>query len=155
MKLPPVKVPKIRKPRDLNIPAPRRPSLDNGDEAELLAGEVMGMKASAPEERMAKALGKAQVPFEFRYTVGAPRGLPGWKEIDFVASKNGMVYPIEVDTEFTHRNKGKADRLHDAIVLSELEQQGYQVYPQVIHVMGETDLVDQRAADATAKRLFQ
>jgi Holliday junction resolvase-like predicted endonuclease len=104
---------------------------------------------------MARALGKVQAPFEFRYTLGAPRGLPGWKELDFLVQKNGMVYPVEVDTEFTHRNKGEADRLHDAIVLSELEQEGYQVFPQVIHVMGESDLIDQRAADATAKRLFQ
>jgi len=155
MKLPPVKVPKIRKPRDLNIPAPRRPSLDNGDEAELLVGEVMGMKASAPEERMAKALGKAQVPFEFRYTVGAPRGLPGWKEIDFVASKNGMVYPIEVDTEFTHRNKGEADEIDNAqpLCLSCNLKKATKIIDY--KVMGETDLVDQRAADATAKRLFQ
>jgi len=155
MKLPPVKVPKVRKPRDLNIPAPRRPRLDNGDEPEVLAGEVMGMKASAPEERMARALGKVQAPFEFRYTLGAPRGLPGWFEIDFLVEKNGMVYPIEIDTEFTHRQKSRSDVLHDAKALVELEQTGMAVYPKVLHIDGESELVNQRAADATAKRLFQ
>ena len=66
-----------------------------------------------------------------------------------------MVYPVEVDTEFTHRNKGEADRLHDAKALVELEQAGMSVYPQVLHIDGESELVDQRAADATARRLFQ
>lgn len=156
--LPPVK---IKVPRNksgkLDLPAPYRPRIDNGGEAELLEGNVNGMKASAGEERFAKALRKITSVdgFEFRYTIGAPRGLPGWKELDFVVSKAGMIYAIEVDTAFTHRDKQRADVLHDAIALQELAKLGMQLHPVVIHLDGESDLIDQQKADMTAKRLFQ
>lgn len=153
MRLPKVKVPRVRTPR-VEMSAPRRPRLDNGDEAEVLSGEVQGMKASALEERFARALDKERISYQFRYTIGAPRGLPGWKELDYLIERNGQIYAVEVDSAFTHRNKGESDRLHDAIVLSELEQEGFQAFPQVIHLQGETDLINQRQADATANKLF-
>ena len=152
MKLPPVKIRRIRSPKVDNTP--RRPAWDNGDEAELLEGQVNGMKASAPEERMAKALSGKKIPFEFRYTLGAPRGLPGFKELDFLIQANGQYYAVECDTEFTHRNKGASDVLHDAIVLKDLRGEGFQVFPEVLHIMGETDLADQLSANNTVKRLF-
>jgi len=156
-KLPPVKIRKARRPRPI-LPSPHKPRVDTGDEPEILGGEVQNKKASAPEERLAKALDK--VPsvdaYEFRYTIGAPRGMPGWKELDFLISARGQVFAVEVDSEFTHRNKsGRGDVLHDAIVLQDLNKQGMQVYPSVIHLNMESELVDQKWADATAKRLFQ
>lgn len=154
MRLPPVRVPRIRKPPKVNLPQAPRPRLDNGGEAELLSGVVQDMEASAIEERFARALDKKRKPYQFRYTVGAPRGLPGFKEVDFILENNGQMYAVEIDSLFTHRRKREADRLHDAIVLTELEQEGFQVYPQVIHVLGDTELVDQRQADATVNRLF-
>lgn len=156
--LPPVKISIPRsKSGKLNLPAPKRPRLDNGDEPELLEGSTNGMEASAGEERFAKALNKITSVdgFEFRYTVGAPRNMPGFKEVDFLVQARGLVYPIEVDTEFTHRNKGQKDKLHDAILLNELSKQGMNVYPNVLHLDGESDLVSQDNADRTAKRLFQ
>jgi len=154
--IPKVKVGRAKGKPKYILPSPIKPRADTGDEAEILGGMVQNKKASAPEERLAKALGKLPTVegFEFRYTVGAPRGMPGWKELDYLVSSRGQVYAIEVDTEFTHRNKGRADVLHDAIVLRDLEQQGMQVYPTVIHLMGEDDLVDQKWADTTAKRIF-
>lgn len=152
---------KVRVPRNrsgkLKLPAPQRPRLESGGEAELLEGQVNGMKASAGEERFAKALRKitAVDGFEFRYTIGAPRGLPGWKELDFVVVKGGTLYAIEIDTAFTHRDKGASDTLHDAIVLKELKKLGMNLHPVVIHLDGESDLTDQKGADTTAKRLFQ
>lgn len=154
--LPPVKIRLPRKPRPI-LPAPQRPRADTGNEPEMLAGTVQNKKASAPEERLAQALSKTRNVdgYYFRYTVGAPRGLPGWKEIDFVISSRGMTYAVEVDSAFTHRNKsGRSDVLHDAIVLRELEKQGMQVYPSVIHLNMESELVDQTWADQTARRLF-
>ena len=156
--LPPVKVSVPRKKiGKLDLPAPYRPRIDDGGEAELLEGKVNGMKASAGEERFAKALRKitAVDGFEFRYTIGAPRGLPGWKELDFVVVKGGTLYAVEVDTAFTHRDKQASDTLHDAIVLQELAKLGMQLHPIVIHLDGESDLVTQQNADNTAKRLFQ
>jgi len=156
MPLPKVIIRRTRKPKVI-LPAPIKPRADTGDEPEAFAGQVQGKKASMPEERLAKALNKMPVvdSYQFRYTIGAPRGLPGWKELDYLVSARGMVYALEVDTQFTHRNKGKADILHDAIVLQDLRRTGMQVFPQVIHLMGESDLVDQKWSDATAKRLFQ
>jgi hypothetical protein len=156
-RLPPVKVPKPRKPKPI-LPSPHKPRADTGNEPELLGGEVQGKKASAPEERLAKALEKlpSVEGYQFRYTLGAPRGLPGWFEVDFVVSVHSMVYAIEVDSAFTHRQKsGRSDVLHDAKVLKQLAGQGHQVYPSVIHLDMESDLVDQTWADRSAKRLFQ
>ncbi len=144
----------LRKPV---LPAPDMPALA-AEEVEVLGGTVQGMKASAPEERLAKALETIESidQFLFRYTIGAPRGLPGWKELDFLVSARGMTYAIEVDSAFTHAGKsGRSDVLHDAIVLNELEKQGVQVFPQVIHLDMESDLVDQRLANQTARGLFQ
>jgi len=155
--LPKIKVGHIRRKPKVILPAPHKPRADTGDEAELLGGMVQNKKASAPEERFAKALDKLPSVdgYEFRYTIGAPRGMPGWKELDYLVSARGMVYAFEVDTEFTHRQKGKADVLHDAIVLKDLEKDGMDVaFQQVFHLMGETDLVDQKWADSTAKRIF-
>ena len=56
--LPKVKVPRIRKPTRTPVRGIPRPRLDNGDEAEVLSGSVREMKASAIEERFAKALDK-------------------------------------------------------------------------------------------------
>lgn len=153
-RLPAVKVRLPRKPAPI-LPAPVRPDAGR-DEPEILAGTVHGRKASAPEERLARALeGLNSVDmFYFRYTVGAPRGLPGWKEIDYLVHRRGMVYAVEVDTAFTHRDKGRADKLHDAIILKALAKQGLQVYPEVIHIDGETELADKESAERTAKELF-
>jgi hypothetical protein len=154
MALPKVKIRKTRPPKAI-LPAPHKPRADTGDEAELLTGTVQGMKASAPEERLFNALRKIGISAEFRHTMGAPRGLPGWFEVDALVPVHGIVYAVEVDTEFTHRQKQRADVLHDARVLKSLEGQGMQVYPSVIHLDGESDLVDQKWALATVKRHFQ
>lgn len=156
--LPAVKVTVPRnKSGKLKLPAPQRPRLDNGSQEEVLEGQVQGMKASAGEERFAKALAKitAVDSFQFRYTIGAPRGLPGWKELDMLIVSRNTLYAIEIDTAFTHRDKKASDILHDAIVLKELAKLGMQIYPVVIHLDGESDLMDQKSADATAKKIFQ
>ena len=152
--LPEIRVRKVRQPR-VEMPSPEKPNF-HGEEGEVLAGTVNGMKASAPEERLFRALKKNPKVqgMEFRYTIGAPRGLPGWKEVDYLVASLGLVYAIEVDTAFTHRGKKESDRLHDAIVLNALRQQGLNVYPSVIHLDGESELVDQKNADTTVRRMF-
>lgn len=109
----------------------------------MLMGEVDGFQASAPEERLARALRKKNLQFQFRMTVGAPRGLPGWKELDFIVWSSGMLYAVEVDTAFTHRQKENADVLHDAIILNDPELQAMGTfYPKVFHADGDHDLAD-------------
>lgn len=153
--LPAVKISRRRKPARRILPAPFQPAVDSG-EPEVLSGTVQDREASAPEERLFKALYKIGIfDAQFRYTVGAPRGLPGWKEVDALVPRHGLVYAVEVDTEFTHQDKQRADVLHDAIVLRELEKQGMNVFPRVIHLDGESDLVDNKWALATVKHLFE
>ena len=154
MMLPKVKVPRVHKPVRTPVSTGPRPTFDNGNEAEVLSGVVKNMQASAIEERFARALDKSRIPYEFRYTLFAPRNLPGFKELDFLLEKNGQMYAVEIDSLFTHRRKHEADRLHDALVLNELDQQGYDVYPQVYHVLGDTELADQTQANSTVKRMF-
>jgi hypothetical protein len=144
---------KISRP-SFNIPLPSLPTLSNPEE-EGLTGAVQGKQASAPEERFARALDKLNITYLFRYTVGAPRGLPGWKELDFLIQNGSIIYAYEVDTAFTHREKAYADVLHDAIILNDPEINSLgTLYPQVFHVHGELDLADQKSADKYAKKQF-
>lgn len=153
MALPKVKIRIPRKPHPI-LPAPHRPRADTGNEAEALSGSVQGVKASAPEERLAKALDGQRTSYQFRYTVGAPRGLPGWKEVDFIIAAFSQYFAVEVDTAFTHREKGRADVLHDAIVLHELKKEGMPMFPTVLHVDGESDLATRENALRWVKEHF-
>lgn len=144
---------RTRKPVELGLPSyqPSAPSED----PEVLLGQVQGMQASAPEERLARALDKQKMSYQFRLTVGAPRGLPGWKELDFVVQAGGILYAIEVDTAFTHRQKENTDVLHDAIVLNDRELQSMgQFYPAVLHVDGDSDLASLENAVKFVKQRF-
>jgi hypothetical protein len=116
---------------------------------------VQGMQASAPEERMARALSDANIQYQFRYTVGAPRGLPGWKELDFLILTHGIVYALEVDTAFTHRDKGQKDVLHDAIIQNDPDINSVgTLWPTVLHADGDTDLADNTNARSYVKKTF-
>ena len=137
-----------------SINLPSIPVISAESDEELI-GEVQGFPASAPEERLAKAFDKAEIQYIFRYTVGGPRGLPGWKEIDFLVLTKGVVYPIEVDTAFTHRGKQASDVLHDAIIQNDKDLQALgQIWPEVLHVDGDTTLANDENAKTYVKMAF-
>jgi hypothetical protein len=139
----------------IKISLPSFPSTQATTEPEQLTGVVQGLQASAPEERFAKALDRHGVNYKFRTVVGAPKGMPGWKELDFLILSGGLLYASEVDTAFTHRKKQYADVLHDAIILNDKEIQSYgQLYPQVRHVDGDSDLSSQELADAYVQKNY-
>lgn len=150
--LPPVIVSRVR-PKKVEMPAPIQPSISGEDNEEILSGEVNGRRASKAEERLAIVLTRKGISFYFRYTLGAPRGLSGWFEVDFVIQTQSMIYAVEVDSAFTHATKKEKDRLHDARVLKALEKKG-NVFPIVIHIDGEVDLIDDKTTEATVRRLF-
>jgi len=154
--LPPIRIPRHRNPKP-HLPEPTKPSFAEDGSGEVLSGTVQNLKASAAEERAARSLHKNKVvdAFEFRKTINAPRNMPGFKELDYLVASRGTMYAFEIDSPFTHRTKARADVLHDAIVLRSLEQDGYQVYPTVFHVQGETDLVDQKTSDNYFMGIFQ
>lgn len=134
---------------------PSLPRISGTDKPEQLLGVVQDMQASAPEERFARALEDLDLQYVFRYTSGAPKGLPGWKELDFIVVTNGLVYLVEVDTAFTHRGKEAKDVLHDAILMNDTEiQMMGEVWPTVIHADGDGELASQDTASAYVKRMF-
>lgn len=153
MKVPKLGKMKVRRQRaDINLPS--FPSIAAEPE-EALTGYIGEFPASAPEERYATALKMAGIPFQYRLTVGAPRGLPGWKELDFVVSWNGLLYADEVDTAFTHREKQNTDVLHDAIVMNDKDLQAMgKFWPFVQHIDGDSDLSSLASARQYVRRRF-
>ena len=125
----------------------------DGREPELLTGQVKGFKASAGEERAANALNANPKvsEFFFRMAIGAERHMPGFKELDYLIQASGLYYAVEVDSAFTHRDKGTSDILHDAIVLENLKH--LNIYPTVIHWDIDRDLPDKKTAEQTVRNL--
>lgn len=144
---------RIRKKSNFATPAPYRARF-HADEPERMSGEVQGKEASEPEEQLSRALERAGMSYVFRYVFGAPKYAPGWKEIDFIVMSD-LVYLIEVDTPFTHRGKAQKDILHDALALNDrnIKRLG-SIYPQVIHVMGNEDLIDRETSDQWVRSRF-
>ena len=125
------------------------------EDPEQLTAVVQGKQASAPEERLARALDEAGISYEFRFNFGAPKPLPGWKELDFLISHAGLLYATEVDTLFTHRLKGYSDPLHDALILADknISAMG-ELYPHVFHASGDTELSTQANAKQYVKQNY-
>lgn len=137
---------RIRGQSRFATPAPTRAGF-HSDQPERMLGVVQDKQASEPEEQLARALERAGRQYIFRYVFGAPRYAPGWKELDFIVLSD-LVYLVEVDTPFTHRGKAQKDILHDAMALNDsgIKRLGT-VFPQVLHVNGNEDLVDSRTSD--------
>lgn len=123
-------------------------------EPELFTGMVKGFTASQGEERAAGALARnVNVrDFFFRMSIGAERNMPGFKELDYlIETTSGQYYAVEVDSAFTHRDKGTSDVLHDAIILNNLKH--LDIFPRVFHWDIDRDLPDAETARQTVKQL--
>ena len=140
-----VKLGKKKKPP---FPAGAKPRV--AVEKEQLIGSVRNMPASDIEERFAKALDKRGIQYWFRLPVGAPRGMPGYNEVDFLVI-NGGYYPIQIDGEYSHLGHESKDILTDAKLMVGLKE--YSPFP-VRHIP-YTQLGDQKAADMAARRVFE
>lgn len=134
---------------------PTYPEQQKVGDTEALTGMVHDMQASRPEEMLAREYDRRGIGYIFRYVFGAPKGLPGWKELDFLVSYHGLLYAQEVDTAFTHREKAFKDVLHDALILNdpEINSMGT-LYPHVTHVDGDTELADGETTKAFVSRFF-
>lgn len=135
-----------RKKKDWVLPT-RRPQV--ATEKEQLSGQVRGMEASSLEERFAKALDGRRKNYIFRVPLGV-KGMPGWKELDFLVIDGGY-YPVEIDDiEFVHRGKTAQDALKDATIREYLKEYN----PQPVKRVTGDRLHTQEAADAVARELF-
>lgn len=131
----------------------RRPTF--AKDAEQLAGSFRGMKASDIEERFGNALqksGRVRNVF-FRVPVGAPRGMPGWKELDFLVETYYGYRAFQTDdVEFVHVGSRDKDRLTDMIILEELRKMGTKV--NVIERIPSTRLGNGIQAKNTVRELL-
>ncbi len=119
---------------------------------EELTGYVRGIPAnSEAEERFARGLEKNPnvVGYWFRVPMGAPRGMPGWKELDFlVQTASGQAFAFQIaDFEFIHHGaKATAyDQIESQLIKDYLSKDGF-IIDEVTWV-DANKLADQEEAD--------
>ena len=94
---------------------------------ENLNGYVHGKKASALEERFAKALDFFGIEYIFQFEVESVYSLPGeGKLIDFIVFDGGLGIPVEIGASFVHDSPSKEEleRVRQTIVNPILQLQG-------------------------------
>lgn len=151
---------RARKKKKTPIIAPR-PRLDRGEGQEVLTGVVHGLKASALEERLAKALDAHSVQYEFRRTT-IRRGEPGYKELDFLIYSRYGNFGVSVqDTTFIHKGTEAEDKAQEEIVVETMRQQGVYLVPlgypepgSIIGTFSQEVLGNQDDADKIVKEYF-
>jgi len=133
------------------------PKLSDNDGRETLTGMIRGMKASDLEERFGYALDKAMQrgsvdDYRFRFAIGA-RGLPGWKELDYLVISRGGYYPVQIDdTTFIHRGTSGHDILTEQVILDGLRKMG--IHPFPIERVTDRVLGNQKDADRFIRERF-
>jgi hypothetical protein len=122
-----------------------------------LTGKVQGLKAAQGEERLARVLDikirkRIVQTYYFRTSPGVPKGIVGWKELDFLIIPNGRPLAVSVKGEdFVHRSSAskEQDKLNDIIILARLKKLGYDI-PNIISVPAEK-LKTQKDAERAVK----
>jgi hypothetical protein len=124
-----------------------------------LTGEVQGLKAAQGEERFSRTLNKGMAKrlvrgYYFRTSPGLPKGVQGWKELDYLVFGSHDIKAISIKgTGFVHHGESaKAqDRLNELIILARLAAQGIKL-DKIISVPAES-LVDQEQSDKIGRSL--
>ena len=89
------------------------PPLAERAEEEILLGFVHGKKASALEERFARALDESRLQFIFQYPVYSAYSIPGEeRKIDFMVFDGPILIPVEPKGGFIHQSPSR--RAEDA-----------------------------------------
>lgn len=131
----------------------RRPSFAKDEEQ--LTGQFRGMKASDIEERFGNSLQRNRRirNVYFRVPVGAPRGMPGWKELDFlVETYSGWRAFQTDDVEFVHVGSDSRDALTDVIILEALRRDG--IYISRVERIQSIRITDDEQSDQTVRELI-
>jgi hypothetical protein len=142
---------KIRKQN--NRLTKRRPVFSK--EPEQLSGQFRGMKASDIEERFGTALQKSKLVINvmFRIPIGAPRGMPGWNELDFLVETYTGYRAFQTDdVEFVHLGTSAKDAFTDLKILINLQKDGI-IIREIEHVKS-TKLTDSKQSNATVRELL-
>ena len=89
------------------------PPIVDVKEEEVLLGFVHGKKASALEERFARALDESRLQFIFQYPVYSAYSIPGEeRQIDFMVFDGPVLIPVEPKGGFIHQSPSR--RAEDA-----------------------------------------
>ena len=143
---------KVKKKRQY-VPT-RRPTI--AKRVEQLSGAFKGMKASDIEERFGNALmtHPSVVQVLFRMPVGAPRGMPGWKELDFLVQTHYGWRAFQTDDiEFIHVGGSKVkDALTDLVIRDALKRDGIEI--REVERIKSIDLNDFKQAKAKVMELL-
>lgn len=107
-------------------------SFINREKERPLTGEINGLKAAQGEERLARVLNKkigagSLRGFYFRSSPGLPKGLPGWKELDFeIFTLSGTVAVSVEGASFVHHGEAKRnqDMINELLLMERLRMLG-------------------------------
>jgi hypothetical protein len=148
--------PKTPKPRPIPVD---KPTISQ-EEEDVYTGIVLGDKASHGEENFYNAIMKTgMVSYVwFRYAVGAPRNLPGQKELDFlIITLSGAYIAVQIrDYEFVHAGAEMQakDRYSDIYILEELRNNGITVVDNEIKSVDNKDVDTPEEAKKVAERMM-
>lgn len=153
----PFKYKTAKKPKPIRIYAARKPRVSE-EPQEQLTGQVQGRSAKAGEERFYRSLLRSEVVIGlvFRKVLGAPVGLPGQLELDFLVLTYFGPRAFEIDDmTFIHRGAGeKAEAaVKDDRRVQILRSQGYNV--EKIEHVDAAQLDTDEHARATVARLLR
>lgn len=87
-----------------------------GPPEEFLTGYVHGVRASALEERFARALDFYGLQYQFQFEVPGMYSIPGeGKLIDFIVYDGGIAWPVEIGSAFVHDSTSKKEEEHQRV----------------------------------------
>ena len=103
---------------------------------EILIGYVHGKRASALEERFARALDFFGIEYIFQFQVDTAFTLPNEaKQIDFIVFDGGLGIPIEIGSGFVHdsaskkeEDKIRQDEINPILLLQGINPLGDELY---------------------------
>lgn len=111
---------RYKKPKRIAPTIPSAPPLDKQADGEILTGFIGDQPASDLEERFANALRKLGAQFQFRVQImpgenpyflsGRGRNQTGAVEIDFLIQQNGIIFPVQIDGEYSHKTAEQLER---------------------------------------------
>lgn len=147
---------KINKPDTANFSTPRKPQFARDGE-EILTGFVDGLPAKRDEEFFMSEVRKVPTvrSSEFRKTLGAPRHMPGWLELDALIETFGGFRAFEIDDmSFVHlgQRENAETKVKDGRRLAGLAKYGIQPHKGIEH-LDAADLETRAMAKSLVREL--
>ena len=132
-------------------------AMESGRPDEGLTGVVKGRKASALEERFARALKKNRNIEDWWFNVLVPTKfqIPGqYNQVDFFVWMSDILFPIEIDGIFVHKSaeQKNKDRERDAVLNPSIRERNPGAQ-NILRIPGYL-LEEQESADKVVREIF-